>query len=64
VLLLALQSRTRAAAGVGALAALVILIGWAARVALGAHWPSDVVLTSVVCLAWIWAARRAVLPAS
>ena len=47
-----------------ALAAMVILLGWAARVALGAHWPSDVVLTTVICLAWIWAARRAVLPAS
>jgi membrane-associated phospholipid phosphatase len=47
-----------------ALAALVILLGWAARVALGAHWPSDVVLTTVICLAWIWAARRVVLPAS
>ena len=64
VLLLALHSRTRAAVAVGAVAAAVILIGWAARVALGAHWPSDVVLTSVVCLTWIWAARRVVLPAS
>jgi membrane-associated phospholipid phosphatase len=64
VLLLALHSRTRAAAAVGVAAAIVILIGWAARVSLGAHWPSDVVLTSVVCLTWIWAARRVVLPAS
>ena len=64
VLLLALHSRARRAVVVAALAALVILLGWAARVALGAHWPSDVVLTTVVCLAWIWAARRIVLPAS
>ena len=64
VLLLALHSRARRAVVVAVLAALVILLGWAARVALGAHWPSDVVLTTVVCLAWIWAARRIVLPAS
>jgi membrane-associated phospholipid phosphatase len=64
VLLLALHSRARAAMAVGTLAALIMVVGWAARVALGAHWPSDVVLTSVVCLSWLWAARRAVLPAS
>ena len=64
VLLLALHSRAKMAVTAAALAALVILLGWAARVALGAHWPSDVVLTTVICLAWIWAARRVVLPAS
>jgi membrane-associated phospholipid phosphatase len=64
VLLLALHSRVRRAGGVAAVAAFVIVLGWAARVALGAHWPSDVVLTTVFCLAWIWAARRLVLPAS
>jgi membrane-associated phospholipid phosphatase len=64
LLLLALHSRTRAAVAVGSTAAVVIVLGWAARVALGAHWPSDVVLTSLVCLTWIWAARRVVLPAS
>ena len=64
VLLLALHSRAKMAVAAAALAALVILLGWAARVALGAHWPSDVVLTTVICLAWIWAARRVVLPAS
>jgi membrane-associated phospholipid phosphatase len=63
VLLLALHSRTRAAVAVGTLAAIVILAGWAARVTLGAHWPSDVILTTMVCLVWIWAARRVVLPA-
>jgi hypothetical protein len=45
-------------------AIVVIVLGWAARVALGAHWPSDVVLSTVVCLSWIWAVRRVVLPAS
>lgn len=44
-----------------AAASIMLVVGCAARVALGAHWPSDVVLTSVVCLAWIWAASRLVL---
>ncbi len=39
----------------------MLLLGCLARVALGAHWPSDVLLTSLVCLAWIWAAARVVL---
>jgi membrane-associated phospholipid phosphatase len=64
VLLLALRSRVRMAAWAAGIGAAVIVLGWAARVALGAHWPSDVVLTSLVCLAWIWAARRVILPAS
>jgi len=38
-----------------------LLVGCAARVALGAHWPSDVLLTSLVCLVWIWAVSRGVL---
>ena len=38
-----------------------LLLGCAARVAVGAHWPSDVVLTSLLCLVWIWAAARVVL---
>lgn len=33
----------------------------AARVALGAHWPSDVILTSVICMTWIWAFSRVAL---
>jgi undecaprenyl-diphosphatase len=39
---------------------LVALVG-AARVALGAHWPSDVILTTIICLSWIWAGGRLVL---
>lgn len=39
----------------------MVALGCLARVALGAHWPSDVVLTALVCLAWIWAAARGVL---
>jgi membrane-associated phospholipid phosphatase len=39
----------------------MLLLGCAARVALGAHWPSDVLLTAVICLTWIWAASRSVL---
>jgi membrane-associated phospholipid phosphatase len=39
----------------------MVLLGCVARVALGAHWPSDVALTSLVCLVWIWAASRVVL---
>jgi membrane-associated phospholipid phosphatase len=62
VFLLALHSRARLAVATATLAAVVIALGWAARVALGAHWPSDVVLTTVVCLAWIWAARRVLIP--
>lgn len=44
-----------------AIASTMLALGCAARVALGAHWPSDVVLTSVICLAWIWATSRLVL---
>jgi undecaprenyl-diphosphatase len=42
---------------------LLVLVG-VARVALGAHWPSDVILTTVICLAWIWAAGRTLLRVS
>jgi membrane-associated phospholipid phosphatase len=39
----------------------MLALGCVARVALGAHWPSDVVLTTLICLAWIWATARGVL---
>ena len=39
----------------------MVLLGCLARVALGAHWPSDVLLTSLICMVWIWAAARVVL---
>lgn len=38
-----------------------LLVGCTARVAVGAHWPSDVLLTSLLCLVWIWAGARVVL---
>ena len=38
----------------------IVLIACLARVALGLHWPSDVFLTSFICMLWIWAAARAV----
>ena len=44
-----------------AIASAMLVLGCAARVALGAHWPSDVILTSVICLSWIWAATRVVV---
>jgi membrane-associated phospholipid phosphatase len=39
----------------------MVLIGCLARIALGLHWPSDVFLTSLICMLWIWAASRVVL---
>ena len=39
----------------------MVFLGAIARVALGAHWPSDVVLTALICMVWIWAASRVVL---
>lgn len=39
----------------------IVLLGCLARVALGAHWPSDVLLTALICMVWIWAASRVVL---
>lgn len=59
LLLLARQSRQPAAPAIVGVAGIVIVLGWGARVTLGAHWPSDVVLTTVVCLTWVWAAMRA-----
>ena len=39
----------------------MVLLGCLARIALGLHWPSDVFLTSLICMLWIWAAARSVL---
>lgn len=44
-----------------ALTSILILVGWVCRVTVGAHWPSDVVLTTVVCFVWIIALHRLVL---
>lgn len=53
--------KTPLAIGVLVVGSVMLALGCLARVALGAHWPSDVILTSVVCLTWIWAASRLVL---
>jgi membrane-associated phospholipid phosphatase len=39
----------------------MVLAACLARIALGLHWPSDVFLTSLICMLWIWAAARSVL---
>ena len=39
----------------------LVILGCLARIALGFHWPSDVFLTSLICMLWIWAAARGVL---
>ena len=62
VWLLAQGSRRNAAPVVASVAAMVIVLGWGARIVLGAHWPSDVVLTTLVCMTWLWATVGAVAP--
>jgi membrane-associated phospholipid phosphatase len=53
--------KTPLAWGVLVLGSIMLVLGCLARVAVGAHWPSDVALTSIICLSWIWAASRLVL---
>jgi membrane-associated phospholipid phosphatase len=53
--------KTPLAIGVLVLGSTMLVLGCLARLAVGAHWPSDVALTSLICLAWIWAAARVVL---
>lgn len=53
--------KTPLAMGVLVAGTVMVALGCLARVALGAHWPSDVALTVVICMAWIWAASRVVL---
>ena len=59
--LAALRRKSPARWPVLAASSLLLALVCAARVALGAHWPSDVILTTVICLVWIWAAGRLVL---
>jgi membrane-associated phospholipid phosphatase len=33
---------------------LLLLIGWAARISLGAHWPSDVILSYLIGMLWAY----------
>jgi membrane-associated phospholipid phosphatase len=63
---LAVLSARKAATTLNALvlpaASIVLALGCVARVALGLHWPSDVVLTAVICLTWLWATARVTVP--
>ena len=62
VWLLARRSRQNLAPVIASVTAMVIVLGWGARIVLGAHWPSDVVLTTLVCMTWLWATVLAVDP--
>jgi undecaprenyl-diphosphatase len=43
-------------------ASIVVVLGCFARVALGLHWPSDVALTALICLTWLWVTVRVTVP--
>lgn len=43
-------------------ASIVLVLGCFARVALGLHWPSDVALTALICLTWLWVTVRVTVP--
>jgi membrane-associated phospholipid phosphatase len=36
------------------LCSLLLLVGWAARISLGAHWPSDVILSYLIGILWAY----------
>ena len=60
-MLAALRRKSPARWPLLAAGSIMIALCGAARVALGAHWPSDVILTSVICMTWIWAFGRVAL---
>ena len=60
-MLAALRRKSPARWPLLAAGSIMLALCGAARVALGAHWPSDVILTSVICLTWIWALSRVVV---
>ena len=43
-------------------ASIMVVLACFARVALGLHWPSDVALTSAICITWVWAIARVTGP--
>jgi membrane-associated phospholipid phosphatase len=51
-LLFALKSKGPWRIVVPILCCILLLIGWAARLSLGAHWPSDVFLSYLIALLW------------
>jgi membrane-associated phospholipid phosphatase len=54
LVVLAWRSRpSRLRTGVLAAGGLVLVVAACARVVPGAHWPSDVVGTSAICLSWL-----------
>ena len=60
-MLAALRRKAPARWALLAAGTIMLVLCGAARVVLGAHWPSDVILTSVICMTWIWAISRVAL---